>query len=144
MLLWREERRFRKNITHGLASKFWILKERRRFVRFDKEIRINYNLRNKSSDKHFSRTSNISRKGLCLLAYEKLKEKSCLDLELDIPGFSRPVKTTGQVVWIKELKNQDTQGRRQFYIGIRFLKIRPEAEAALLIHLNTLESPEGR
>ncbi|MEE8317962.1 MAG: PilZ domain-containing protein [Candidatus Omnitrophota bacterium] len=88
--------------------------------------------------------SNISRKGLCLLTYEKLKEKTCLDLELDIPGFSRSVKTTGQVVWIKELKKQDAQGRRQFYIGIRFLKIAPESEAILLTHLGTLKTPEGR
>jgi len=138
LLLWKEEKRFIKGTPRGLASKYWILREKRRFVRFDKEIKINYNLRQDAAKLHTSKTANISRKGLCLLTYEKLKHKTYLDLELEVPGFSKPVTSIGQVVWIKELKSHDAQGRRLFYIGIRFLKINPESEAILLTHLNTL------
>lgn len=143
MLLWKEERRFRKSITHGLASKYWILRERRRFVRFKEEIKIRYNLLNKSPELRHAKTSNVSRRGLCLLTYEKLKEKSYLSLEMELPGFSRHVRLVGQVLWLKALQTYDAQGRRLFQVGIRFSKINPETEAVLLTHLDTLKQHQA-
>lgn len=137
MVVWREEIRFRKSITHGLANKYWILRERRRFVRFDEELKIRYNLFNSSPQN--TKTRNISRAGLCLSTYEKLKEKDCLELEIEVPGFSKPVKLTGRVMWVKELRSLDNQERRIFYTGIEFFKINPESEAVLITHLNTLK-----
>ncbi|NQV04422.1 MAG: PilZ domain-containing protein [Candidatus Omnitrophica bacterium] len=139
LMLWSEEKRLRKNVTHGLASKFWMLREKRRFVRFDDEIKIRYNLVNNARNAQYSKTANVSRKGLCLLTYEKMKEKNCIDLEIEVPGFSRPVKLVGQVMWIKDLKTKDAQGRRLFYTGIKFYKIKPESEAILLTHINKLK-----
>ncbi len=139
LMLWSEEKRLRKNVTHGLASKFWMLREKRRFVRFDDEIKIRYNPVNNTRNAQYSKTVNLSKKGLCLLAYEKLKEKNCVDMEIEVPGFSRPVKLIGQVMWVKELKTKDAQGRRLFYTGIKFYKIKPESEAILLTHLNALK-----
>jgi hypothetical protein len=138
-MLWREEKRFRSLITHGLASKFWVLRERRKYIRFDDELKIRYNPVRNSHNFHYSKTSNVSKKGLCLLTYEKLKEKDFIDLEIEIPGFLKPIKVVGEVMWIKDLHNKDTEGRRLFYTGLRFYKIRPEAEAVLLTHLNTLK-----
>ena len=140
-LLWNEELRLRKNITHGLASKYWILRERRRFVRFKQELKIRYNLKQKPYDLQPSKSVNVSRKGLCLITYEKLKEKTFLELELELPDFSRPVKLIGQVAWTKDMQEQDEKGRRLFSVGIRFLKINPSSEAVLLTHLNTLKRP---
>lgn len=139
ILLWKEERRLGKNITHGLANKFWILRERRKYVRFKKETKIRYHLLHKPSAFTQSKTADISRKGLSLLTYEKLRSKDWLNLEIELPNFSRPVRLTGQVVWTKDLQKQDDQGRRLFYVGIKFSKIKPEFEAMLLTHLNTLK-----
>ena len=140
MLLWKEEARFRKNITHGMASKFWILRERRNYVRFNDEIKVRDSLKNKSPNFVHSKTTNISRRGVCLLTYERLKEKGCVEMEMEVPRFSKPVKLIGQVVWTKNLQTQDEQGRRLFYVGIRFSKINPESEAILLTHLNTAKA----
>ena len=139
LLLRIEERRVRKSITHGLANKFWILRERRRFVRFDKEIKIRYNLKDKSLDSQNSKTTNISKSGLCMVTYEKLEEKKYLDLELEVPDFPAPIKVTGEVAWTKDLKTTDADGKRLFYVGIRFYKITPDTEAILLSYLNTLK-----
>lgn len=139
ILLWKEERKFRKSINHGLASRYWILKERRRFVRFDEEMKIRYNIMNKSPDLRQTKADNISRTGLCLVTYEKLKEKTYLNLEVELSDFSKPVKLIGQVVWEKDLQTLDAQNRRLFYVGIRFSKINPESEAMLLTHLNKLK-----
>jgi len=139
--LWKEEKAFRKRRTYGLASKYWTLRERRRYIRFDDEIKIRYNLVRGSQDSRMAKTYNISKKGLCLVTYEKLRKKSYLALELEVPGFSKPVKLVGRVAWLKELKNQDAIGRRMFYVGVLFSKIKPEYEAILLTHINTLKRP---
>ena len=138
-LLWKEERRLRRNITHGLASKFWILRERRRYVRFKEQMKIRYNLIHKSSDFINSKTADISKKGLCLVTYEKLKVKDWLNLEVELPDFSKPVTLSGQVFWVKDLQGHDEKGRRLFYVGLRFHKIKPDSEALLLTYLNSVK-----
>ncbi|MBU1853919.1 MAG: PilZ domain-containing protein, partial [Candidatus Omnitrophica bacterium] len=140
ILLYNEEKRFKRSITHGLANKYWILRERRKYVRFNDEIRIRYNVRRNSHDYLTSKTANISRKGLCLLTYEKLKEKGYLTLEIELPKTSKIIRLIGQVMWTKDLQTQDAEGRRLFYAGIRFSKIDPDAEAKLLVYLNALKA----
>ncbi|MDP8230111.1 MAG: PilZ domain-containing protein [Candidatus Gorgyraea atricola] len=141
IMLWREEKRLRNDVTLGLARRYWILREKRKYVRFNEEIKIRYDLVQNPSNRFNSKTVNVSQKGLCLVTYEKLKEKSCIDLEIDVPGFSKPAKLIGQVAWTKDLHNQDAQGRRLFYAGVKFIKINPAVEAMLLTHLNTLTRP---
>jgi len=139
-LVWVEEARHRNSIIHGIANKYWILRERRHFVRFNSDMKIRYSLIN-SNHTHDADTNNISRAGLCISTYEKLKEKDAMELLVDVPGFSKPVKLTGRVIWVKELHSHDNQGRRIFYTGIRFNKVSPDSEAILLTHLNKLKRP---
>ena len=129
-------------MIHGRASKFWILRERRRFVRFSDEINIRYNFLGKSYDPHYSKTTNISSRGICILTYERLRDNGYLDLEMEVPNMTRPIKIIGQVVWTKDLHRQDREGRRLFYAGVRFSKINPKYEALLLTHLSTLKRIE--
>jgi hypothetical protein len=138
LLLKIEEKRFNKSITQGVPNKYWIFKEKRRFIRFPEKINVRYTLFKKNPDYHNSKTANISRTGLCLVSYKKVKEKDCLDMEMDLPGFSKPVKLAGRVSWIKDLKARDEEGRRLFYVGVRFLKMPPDTEAVLAVYLNSL------
>ena len=141
LLLRNEERAYQRNITHGITNKYWILREKRRFIRFDERIKIRYILvTNKNSDSRYSRSINISKTGLCLLTYEKLNEKDLLNIEIELHDFSNPVKVAGKVVWIKDLQTPDKEGRRLFYVGLQFIKISPTAEAMLLTHLNSLKT----
>ena len=139
-LLRSEEKRLKNSTTHGLASKFWALRERRIYVRFDENLKIRYDLLSKTPSFQESKTVNLSKKGVCLLTYEKLERKKHLDLEIEVPGFSKPVKFIGQVMWTRDLRSQDERGRRLFYVGVKFMKIAPEAEAILLTHLNDLKA----
>jgi len=141
LLTWKEEVMARKGITHGVVNKYWVLRERRRFVRFHEDMKIRYNRLGSEPKSSNPKMSNISRAGLCISTYEKLKEKDALDLEIEIPGFSKPVKLTGIVMWVKELRTGDGHGRRMFYTGIKFCKVTPESEAVLITHLNTLKRP---
>ena len=139
ILLKKEEKRIKNSLVHGMASKFWFLRERRRSIRFSDEIKIRYNLLGKTYDPHYSKTTNISSRGICILTYERLKNNSYIDLEMDVSGIPKPVKLIGEIVWIKDLQKQDEEGRRLFYAGVRFSKINPKYEALLLAHLNTLK-----
>lgn len=137
----REEVMSRKGITHGTVNKYWILREKRRYVRFHEDLKIRYTRIGSAPDTSQTKMQNISRKGLCISSYEKLKQKDSMELEIEVPGFSRPVKLIGTVMWVKELRKSDEHGRRIFYTGIKFAKIGPESEAILITHLNTLKRP---
>lgn len=140
----REEIMSRKGIIHGRVNKYWILREKRKYVRFDEDLKIRYNrigIAAPDTDIRQARTQNISRKGLCISSYEKLSKKDSLEVEIEVPGFSRPVKILCTVIWVKELRSIDDLGRRIFYTGIRFSRIDPESEAILITHLNTLRRP---
>lgn len=137
----KEEIMARKGIPHGIANKYWILREKRRFVRFQEAMKIRYNRIGSKSSQANIKMQNVSRKGLCISTYEKLQKKDTLEVEIEVPGFSKPVRLTGSVMWVKELHSPDKDGRRMFYTGIRFGKINPESEAILITHLNTLKRP---
>jgi PilZ domain len=136
-----EEIMTRRGITHGIANKYWVLREKRKFVRFQEGMKIRYNRIDSAHSQDNAKMRNISRKGLCISTYEKLKEKDNLEIEIEVPGFSKPIKLTGCVMWVKELRSPDDHGRRMFYTGMRFGKITPEAEAILITHLNILKRP---
>lgn len=136
----REEIMIRKGLTNGMVNKYWALREKRRFVRFREDMKIRFS----HVDPHSGgdiKMANISKKGLCVSTYEKLKKKDILSVEIEVPGFSKPVNATGIVMWVKELRQPDKDGRRMFYTGMRFEKIDPESEAILITHLSTLKRP---
>lgn len=134
-----EELRRRSTITHGFLNKYWVLREKRKFVRFNEDMKIRYNRSGSETKEPDPNMQNISRSGLCISTYEKLREKDALELEIEVPGFARPVKLKGCVVWVKELRSTDDHGRRIFYTGIKFGKINRDSEAMLITHLNTLK-----
>lgn len=137
----KEEVITRRGVTQGIANKYWILREKRKFVRFDEDMKIRYNRVDSEPGAGNTKMVNLSRKGICISTYEKLKEKDTLRMEIEVPGFSKPVKLTGYVMWIKELRSRDDRDRRIFYTGIKFGKIDPGSEAVLITHLNTLKRP---
>ncbi len=104
-------------------------------------MKIRYNRIGSESSQYTPEMKNISKKGLCISTYEKLKKKDGLAIEIEVPGFSKPVRLTGFVMWVKELRFPDKNGRRMFYTGMKFGKIDPESEAILITHLNTLKRP---
>nr|MBU1328743.1 PilZ domain-containing protein [Candidatus Omnitrophota bacterium] len=134
-----EEIMARKGMTQGIANKYWVLREKRRFVRFQEDLKIRYDRIGSELNPGNTKMRNVSRKGLCISTYEKLKKKDNLKIEIEVPGFSKPVKLIGSVMWVRELRSTDDNGRRLFYTGIRFGKIDPAAEAMLITHLNTLK-----
>jgi hypothetical protein len=137
----KEEIIIRRGVTHGMANKYWALREKRKSVRFRENMKVRYNRVGSKAIRGDTKMKNISKKGLCISTYEKLEKKDTLDIEIEVPGFPKPVRLTGSIMWVKELRVPDKDGRRMFYTGLRFGKISPESEAVLIAHLNTLKRP---
>jgi len=140
-LILREGFNAKKGVTHGVANKYWILREKRNFVRFQEDMKIRYNRVGSLPSQSDTKMQNISSSGLCISTYEKLKEKDSLEMEIEVPDFSKPVKLIGTVMWVRELHSSDEKGRRMFYTGIKIGKIRSESKIILIAHLNTMKRP---
>lgn len=143
-LLYKEEKKLKCSVIQGIINRYWVLKERRRFVRFKDELKIRYNLlKIIPKNGHNGHTVNISKSGLCITTYEKLNKKSILDIEVDVPDFPKPARLIGQIVWIKEVPKGEDREKRVFQSGIKISKIDVDSEAMLLTHLSTLkDKPE--
>ena len=97
--------------------------EKRQFVRLNLLADITYTRRVISPNEKLSLTRNISKGGICLIAYEKLNENELLDLNIFIPEQEKPIAATGKIAWIKEFIIGDPEKGKRYDVGIEFIKI---------------------
>ncbi len=94
-------------------------KERRKFKRFDAYMNVQYRSQETSKVTEGSGLSkDLSREGIKVNTDHALSTGSLVDLEIRLPDDSRPVKTTGKVMWSKEADSG-------FESGVSFLLIDP-------------------
>jgi len=111
------------------------LKERRKYVRFDTEVKINFQVsyplktrvkfQLENGDKllppKYSATSrNISVEGLGFSSDKKLKNRDRLYMELYLPKQTSPVCMEGQVKW---LRNALVREKYKYNVGIKLITV---------------------
>ena len=99
--------------------------EKRKFVRLSALVDVIYNKRT-ATEQELSLTKNISQGGICLIAYDEIKEQDILDLKLYLPEDNTPLRATGRVVWVKEFTIGSINEGRRFDVGIEFIDIKEE------------------
>lgn len=67
-----------------------------------------------------SYTENISEDGVKLFLEVKLHVSTVVDLELFLAENEAPVKCKGELIWVNEIEDLETQGRPLFDTGIQF------------------------
>ncbi len=142
IVIYKEERRLRFGVSYGKIDRYLILKERRRYIRFNEEVPVHYKtIQNSSAAFHGGITKDLSKAGLGMVIDERLNIEEILDINFKVPDFDRPIKVIGRVVWIKEIKDKESnsQEKRTFRVGISFRKIDPESETLLVLYLNKLK-----
>jgi c-di-GMP-binding flagellar brake protein YcgR len=97
--------------------------EKRQFVRLNLLADITYTRRASSANEKISLTRNISKGGICFIAYEKLNEGEMLDLSIFIPEQEKPIAATGKIAWIKEFIIGDPEKGKRYDVGIEFIKV---------------------
>jgi c-di-GMP-binding flagellar brake protein YcgR len=97
--------------------------EKRKFKRFKVELSVDCTIPEKRGDTYKTFSKDISGQGICLKIPEIVPQGGVLDLLVSMPD-KRPVKITGEVVWVKEIEAQKKEGAgRTFDAGVRFLKV---------------------
>ena len=103
--------------THDNAEK-----ERRKFKRFDAYMSVKCNRAQESqSVSLLGLSKDVSRDGVCINSNDQLEKGTVVDLEIDLPDDSRPVRTTGKVMWTKASQNKDDG----INYGVQFVSIDP-------------------
>lgn len=95
--------------------------EKRKFMRFDAPINIEYNFSRKKIKK-LAISKDISRKGINIFLAEKLNPGIKLELQLSIPDEIIPIFAIGRLIWIKKINNQS---KNRFSAGLVIEKIAP-------------------
>ena len=125
-LLWRQRTRHLAYVKAN-ADGFWDngdgSHEKRRFKRFKLELPVECTITEKQGDTYKTFSKDISGQGICCLKVpEMVPQGGVLNLLISVPD-KRPIKITGEVVWVKELESSAGSAERSFNAGIRFLRI---------------------
>jgi hypothetical protein len=116
--------------------------ERRVFPRFNLLVDVSFN---KASDgvapggkENLTVTRNVSSGGVCLIAYEEVKQDDILDLSIFLPEEKEPMKIRGRVAWVKEFSiGEDPEVGKRYDAGVEFIEVNDEKLAVLKNYLFT-------
>ena len=111
------------------------MEERRRFVRLDTRLEVNYTVLPSGSPRQ-TVSKDISGGGICLFADRLLPIGTRLQVGMKLPGREQPVNFTADVVWSEQYEViGKTQRDRAVEIGVRFVEIAPQDREAVMQHV---------
>lgn len=96
---------------------YWDGRERRNAERLNVSLAVKYCENGKCVA---AKSVDISASGIRLLLDEKIGEGTPLKLEIKLPEEKNNIKTRGEVVWAKEVSEENLPGKRLFNTGIKF------------------------
>lgn len=130
--------RRRENRPEGRVVGIWNSKERRRFKRFPVNLSLRYEIIENPSYAKSVNTRDISKGGIGLIMYEKLKEGTPLRIWVDIPNRKEKLFILGNIVWQKEV-TKDNLDKRIFYTGVCFTTLDTPTQMHLFNFISSLE-----
>ena len=105
-----------------------LIEERRKFVRLNINVEINYTIITLPPHKQFTipiQSKNIGGGGICLISEQELKTGELLKLEIKLPEDPPTVHALGRVVWVKPF-SLATEKSKRFDMGVEFIEISQE------------------
>ena len=96
-------------------------KERRKFKRFDAFMNVQFRSQEARVGEATGLSKDLSREGIKVSTDRPLAAGSLVDLEIQLPDETRPVRTTGKVMWSKSATSEDSG----YESGVCFLLIDP-------------------
>ncbi|MDD5449261.1 MAG: PilZ domain-containing protein [Candidatus Omnitrophica bacterium] len=110
------------------------MNERRKFLRFTTDVGMEYRTYQDRQITGLSFIKNISREGIGFFISRKLEKGALLDVKFALPGDTRPIYLTGEVVWISESAEKKDF---EYDVGVRFFKIDTLDRGRLIDHAYT-------
>ena len=113
--------------------------ERRQFPRFNLLVDVSFNKASEHDGKEsLTVTRNISKGGVCLIAYEKVEEGDILVLSVFLPEEREPMKVRGRVSWVKEFSiGEDPEVGKRYDAGVEFIEVDDDTLSILKNYLFT-------
>ncbi|MBU4342554.1 MAG: PilZ domain-containing protein [Candidatus Omnitrophica bacterium] len=105
------------------------MREKRRFIRFDIALKVNYIVQKEPRAEKTGITKDVSAGGLQLLTEEKLEPGRKIAMKISIPEALNPVHLNGIVLWSRESPYSKA---RAHGIGIEFAKIEEDNKNTFL------------
>lgn len=111
----------------GRLRRFWLGSDRRRAPRYRVDWPIRYQRLPPAGMNH-AKSRDLSMTGVALVAPERLEIGSVIQIELTLPGQTRPWAAAAEVRWTREIPSQE---KRLFALGVQFQGLDPEKERQL-------------
>ena len=101
------------------------MEERRRYIRLDTRLKINYRVLPDLPPARDSESLDIGGGGIRLFLAEPLEVGTFLELEILLLDEPQPIRCQGKIVWIEEFSiYQGTQeGKKESEVGVEFSDI---------------------
>lgn len=98
-----------------------MIKERRKFKRFDAYMNVQFRSQEGKASEGSGLSKDLSREGIKVSTDCALPTGALVDLEIQLPDDTRPVRTTGKIMWSRPANGGDNG----FDSGVCFLLIDP-------------------
>ncbi|NQV04428.1 MAG: PilZ domain-containing protein [Candidatus Omnitrophica bacterium] len=105
------------------------MREKRRFIRFDIALKVNYTVQKDPKTEKTGMTKDISAGGMQFLTEEKIDAGNKLDLKMFIPEALNPAHMNGIALWSKETT---TSKGPSYCTGVEFGKIEEDNKTTFL------------
>ncbi|MFH1854218.1 MAG: PilZ domain-containing protein [Candidatus Omnitrophota bacterium] len=105
------------------------MREKRKFIRFDISLKVNYTLQREPKIEKTGITRDVSAGGIQLLTEEKLDVGDKVELKFFIPEALNPAHLGGIVLWSKEVS---TAKKPSYSAGIEFRDIEEDNKNTFL------------
>ncbi|MBU1853924.1 MAG: PilZ domain-containing protein [Candidatus Omnitrophica bacterium] len=112
-----------------------IMKESRRFLRFDVALKVDYMLQGEPKIERTGSTKDVCAEGMQLLTEEKLQKGDKLEFKLTVPEALNPVHLNGNVMWSKEMSSEQ---KLSYSSGVEFGDIEEDNKNTFLKFLCNL------
>ena len=132
----------KRSLPHGIVKDYWAGKERRKFTRFKTALQVNYVVEKKLNGRSSCRTIDISEGGMRILIDEKLSKETILDLQILANSTQKIAHVKGEVVWTEEASDENDEGKRFFYVGIRFVTINEPHHKSLIEYVRSIATED--
>ncbi|MDD5421913.1 MAG: PilZ domain-containing protein [Candidatus Omnitrophota bacterium] len=110
----------KNRLPHAVVKEYWDGDERRKHVRFKKNLEVVYTIIKEPGSNANGTTVDISEGGIKLQLDKKLFKETKLNIRIIMPHQQDAPVVEGIVVWSEESPEKDPTGKRLFHAGIRF------------------------
>lgn len=111
------------------------MQERRRYVRLNVPLEVNYSLEGKEGKLLKSITKNVSPNGARFEIEKELPKGAILDIAIKIPTSPEPIPIKAKIVWTRK---EATEERDSYDAGFEFMQIPEDSKSAFFQYLCNL------